>query len=813
MAAIGKPEVSEHGEVTSDSLPFSQHALVSLQWRVFKTRPYVDGAKTLIGGQVKPWPGIFSEIFSPVYCSETGERICIGRQATMSPKESVLAVQAAAKAWDLGRGEWPRKTLEQRVAAVEKLMGRLKEIREKIVTVLQWEICKNDADAAKEFDRTIDFIQALIATARRMDSTGPVCQEGVHALLKRSPVGVMMNMGPSNYPFNETYATLIPALLIGDSVVMKVPNTGGLAHFLTMEAYAECFPAGVVNFVSGRGRDTMPPCMESGLVDIFAFIGSSKAADALVKAHPQPHRLKNLLSLDAKNLAIVMPDADLDLAVKECLAGSTSFNGQRCTAIKLIMAHRSIAEKFNQKFCAAIGGLSVGLPFGKNNVTPMACTGTDFLKQLTEDAVAKGAQVLNAGSGGARCDRTLFAPTADMDDLTSVFEAMPREELRRLYATAKDILEEDAWSGTSSEASVESSWQNPDAGVHMPTVPTGDLLGLGGGADMPVASADTPGSSTDPPAVPVLPGAEVIDLTNTDDEQTVGPDGADVLFDVTAPADVAGGLGSADSGQDLSASGVADDTSGRNLPGAAEVSAGQGPPSDPLGLDLNAMDGVGDDASVPGQPAAAWPTVSQPPPDLGDAAVAGQDDGGTGAAGPGPTDLPPWLTSDAPADPPAAPVPAPVQQPQVARIELFGTAEFPFLNASDVLTGMQIPVLYPVTAEMQLWTAEQFGPVIPIAPYDSIQEPIEWLRKMHFGQQTAIFTSQDGAAPPSAEFAELLDAAGPTMKRVENGPFGGNLSFATFVRTGADVATKFSTMTPALQFLQKLQLMPHEGRV
>ncbi|CAE7688660.1 gapN, partial [Symbiodinium microadriaticum] len=70
--------------------------------------------------------------------------------ATMSPKESVQAVQAAAKAWDLGRGEWPRKTLEQRVAAVEKLVGRLKEIREKIVTVLQWEICKNDADAAKD---------------------------------------------------------------------------------------------------------------------------------------------------------------------------------------------------------------------------------------------------------------------------------------------------------------------------------------------------------------------------------------------------------------------------------------------------------------------------------------------------------------------------------------------------------------------------------------------------------------------------------------------------------------------------------------
>ncbi|CAE7248939.1 unnamed protein product, partial [Symbiodinium pilosum] len=77
----------------------------------------------------------------------------------------------------------------------------------------------------------------------------------------------------------------------------------------------------------------------------------------------------------------------------------------------LIMAHKSIVDQFNQKFCAAIGGLKVGLPFGKNNVTPLACTATDFMKQLTEDAVAKGARVLNAGAGGAHCDRTLFAPT------------------------------------------------------------------------------------------------------------------------------------------------------------------------------------------------------------------------------------------------------------------------------------------------------------------------------------------------------------------------------------------------------------------
>ncbi|CAE8615665.1 unnamed protein product [Polarella glacialis] len=318
---IGKPEVSQDSEI-------------------YKKRPYVDGAKVLIGGEVRPWGGKCAGVLSPVYCTESGQQIPIGRQATMSPKESVEAVEAAQKAWSRGRGDWPRRTLEQRVAAVEKLVATLKAQRTEIVSVLQWEICKNDADSAKEFDRTMDFIGALIAAARGFDSEGLVCEEGVHALLKRSPVGVMMNLGPSNYPFNETYATLIPALLMGNTVVMKIPNTGGLAHCLTMETYASCFPAGVVNFVSGRGRDTMPPCMETGLIDIFAFIGSSKAADSLVKNHPQPHRLKNLLSLDAKNLAVVMEDADLDTAVRECLAGSTSYNGQRCTAIKLIWSTR-----------------------------------------------------------------------------------------------------------------------------------------------------------------------------------------------------------------------------------------------------------------------------------------------------------------------------------------------------------------------------------------------------------------------------------------------------------------------------------------
>lgn len=321
------------------------------------------------------------------------------------------------------------------MAAVEQLVERLKGRRSQILEILQWEICKNDADAAKEFDRTMEFIHASIDQLRSTESTDVVCDGGVHAIIRRSPIGVMMNLGPMNYPFNETYATLIPALLCGNSVVMKIPNIGGLAHVLTMEAYAECFPAGVVNFVAGRGRDTMPPIMQTGKVDLFAFIGSSKAADSLIRQHPQPHRLRSLLSLDGKNLGIVMADANLDVAVKECLAGSTSFNGQRCTAIKLIVLHESISDAFCERFCEAISALSAGLPFGKNAITPLPEPDKPkYLRELIEDAEAGGAKVIN--TCGGQTDRTLVFPSV-LYPVTKTMRAYNEEQFGPLVAIAK----------------------------------------------------------------------------------------------------------------------------------------------------------------------------------------------------------------------------------------------------------------------------------------------------------------------------------------------------------------------------------------
>jgi glyceraldehyde-3-phosphate dehydrogenase (NADP+) len=151
--------------------------------------------------------------------------------------------------------------------------------------------------------------------------------------------------------------------------------------------------------------------MATGKIDVFAFIGTSKAAAAIQKAHPQPHRLRVCLGLDAKNPAIILPDADLDVAVKQCILGSLSYNGQRCTAIKIVFVHESIVDKFLPKFSTAMDELKLGLPWEKDvSITPLPeKEKPQLLKELIDDAVSKGAKIVNPNGG--KIDRTLVSPT------------------------------------------------------------------------------------------------------------------------------------------------------------------------------------------------------------------------------------------------------------------------------------------------------------------------------------------------------------------------------------------------------------------
>ena len=387
----------------AETCPSKAPAMVTPEDAWYSRVPFIDGgASTFVGGEVRPWNGKKIDVTSPIVDSATNKRTVIGAMAQMTEKEALDAVASAKAAWAGGQGTWPQMSAADRIAALEKVVESLLERREEIVNVLIWEICKNVPDAEAEFDRTITFTRAMIEAFKEdAKSTGWKTVSGVMAKVRRAAIGIVMCLGPFNYPINETYATLLPALLSGNIVVLKIPTLGGLAHILTIEAFQKHLPPGTLNFVSGSGRSTMAPMMRTGDIDVLAFIGGSKAADAIIKEHPHPHRLKIFLQLEGKNPGIVLPDADLDTAVEQVTVGATSYNGQRCTAIKLVFVHASIADEFLTRFAAKVNSLPVGLPWTPGvKITPLPePSKPDMLREWVEDAVSKGAKVYNSPGG------------------------------------------------------------------------------------------------------------------------------------------------------------------------------------------------------------------------------------------------------------------------------------------------------------------------------------------------------------------------------------------------------------------------------
>jgi glyceraldehyde-3-phosphate dehydrogenase (NADP+) len=290
-----------------------------------------------------------------------------------------------------------------RIEHVQKFAWLMKEQRDEVVKLLMWEIGKTLEDSRKEFDRTVEYITDTIDALKELDrvSSRFVLEKGIIGQVRRAPLGVTLSMGPYNYPLNETFTTLIPALIMGNTAIVKPPRHGVLLFHPLLKAFRDAFPVGVVNTVYGAGRTVTPPLMASGKVDVLAFIGTSKAADTLQKSHPKPHRLRIALGLEAKNPAIVLPDADLEAAVSECLAGSLSFNGQRCTAIKIIFVHEKIADKFLKLFASAIDKLRCGMPWEPGvTVTPLPePEKTEYLAGLVADAEQHGGKVVNSSGG------------------------------------------------------------------------------------------------------------------------------------------------------------------------------------------------------------------------------------------------------------------------------------------------------------------------------------------------------------------------------------------------------------------------------
>ncbi|NLW91981.1 MAG: aldehyde dehydrogenase family protein [Syntrophomonadaceae bacterium] len=381
----------------------------------FELPDYKDGMNYLVNGEILSWRGEGIEVRSPLLFQD-GAQIkvpLIGSYPGLDEAEALRALRAAERAYGGGAGKWPQMTTEQRIEALKGFVWRMRPLERQFALLQMWETAKPYRSCLDEFKRTMKYIEDTITHLYLLEeeSSGISKAENYIYQVRRCPLGICLCMGPFNYPLNETFALAIPALIMGNTVIIKPPRYGALCTIPLLDAFARSLPAGVVNVINGHGPVIIPPIMKTGKIAVLGFTGSTGAARQIANAHPANNRLRTILGLEAKNPAFVFADADLDVAVKECINGALEFNGQRCTAIKHILVEEKIADHFLARLSAEVEKVKCGLPWEEGvTITALAETNkSEWLGELIQDALAHGAHIVNPSGG--QVSGNLFHPT------------------------------------------------------------------------------------------------------------------------------------------------------------------------------------------------------------------------------------------------------------------------------------------------------------------------------------------------------------------------------------------------------------------
>jgi acyl-CoA reductase-like NAD-dependent aldehyde dehydrogenase len=279
------------------------------------------------------------------------------------------AICAARGAFD--RGPWPTLSIRQRMAYLERMYEALSARAADICALIVAEAGAVVSNArARQFDIPMKHFRHYLEHGDRpqVQALAPELTRGPtgsttlgSAFVVREPVGVVAAITPYNYPYFLNLAKIVPALLTGNSVVLKPsPYTPFEAIVLAMAAHEAELPAGVFNVITG-GADVGELLTRDERVDLITFTGSDAVGSAI--AAQSAATLKRLvLELGGKSALIVRADADQKMALSQALRGFTSHAGQGCAMNTRILVHHSIHAAFVEQLAAAARQVTVGDP-------------------------------------------------------------------------------------------------------------------------------------------------------------------------------------------------------------------------------------------------------------------------------------------------------------------------------------------------------------------------------------------------------------------------------------------------------------------
>jgi len=299
---------------------------------------------------------------NPANTDEVVARIALSTREEM--KRAIAAAKAAFPAW--------RDTpAPQRGKILFKVVRIMEDQKEELARLLTREEGKTLKDALGEVQRAINIAEFMAGEARRINGeTLPSETAKTFTYTIRQPLGVVGAITPWNFPVAIPIWKIAPALVYGNTVVLKPAELTPLCALRIAEIFAEAgLPAGVLNVVLGTGEEVGDELVENPLVHGLSFTGSTNIGCKIYATGAQRQK-KVQCEMGGKNPVVVLADADLKMAVESVVGGAFASTGQRCTASSRVVVEDEVADQFIEmlvertKTFAVGDGLQPGIEMG-----------------------------------------------------------------------------------------------------------------------------------------------------------------------------------------------------------------------------------------------------------------------------------------------------------------------------------------------------------------------------------------------------------------------------------------------------------------
>ncbi|MFL6467861.1 MAG: aldehyde dehydrogenase family protein, partial [Pyrinomonadaceae bacterium] len=306
-----------------------------------------------IGGEwVKSDSGEWFENINPADTTDVVGRFPVSNDADVN--RAVEAAASAAKKWRL-------TPAPKRAEILFRLGEILRENKDEFTREMTREMGKVLKEAGGDVQEAIDCTYYTAGEGRRLHGfTTPAEMKDKFAMCVRQPVGICGLITPFNFPMAIPSWKLIPALVCGNTVVLKSGEDVPLSSLNLIKACEKAgIPKGVVNLVNGHGSDIGPTLVGHKDVRLISFTGSTATGRVIAEQCARENKIVSL-EMGGKNAIIVMDDADIDNAVEGSLWGAFGTSGQRCTASSRLVVHKKVYKKFVEKFVEKVKKLRVG---------------------------------------------------------------------------------------------------------------------------------------------------------------------------------------------------------------------------------------------------------------------------------------------------------------------------------------------------------------------------------------------------------------------------------------------------------------------